>query len=151
MALASTVNLGFDSHGTHGRTEIISYIIACLLVTRETTCPQSCFLATAVVLSPVYTAVTWQWVYMSQYFFPCCVCIPAWSAASTLDCTIHAKAYRWIGAPLLHRAEDFLLPGLSTVWLHGITLLNYFATQACLWYFVKVCCRTNASELQEKF
>jgi hypothetical protein len=25
------------------------------------------FLATAVILSPVYTAVTWQWVYMSQY------------------------------------------------------------------------------------
>jgi hypothetical protein len=25
------------------------------------------FLATAIVLSPVYTAITWQWVYMSQY------------------------------------------------------------------------------------
>jgi hypothetical protein len=29
--------------------------------------PHSCSLATAAVLSPVYTAVTWQWVYMSQY------------------------------------------------------------------------------------
>jgi hypothetical protein len=36
------------------------------LVARET-CPQKCFLATAIVLSPVYTAVTLQWVYMSQY------------------------------------------------------------------------------------
>jgi hypothetical protein len=31
----------------------------------ETTCPQICSLATAVVFSLVYTAVTWQWVYMS--------------------------------------------------------------------------------------
>jgi hypothetical protein len=30
-------------------------------------CPQSCSLATALVLSTVYTAVTWQWVNMSQY------------------------------------------------------------------------------------
>jgi hypothetical protein len=37
-----------------------------VLVTGET-CPQSCSLATAVVLSPVYKAVTWRWVYMSQY------------------------------------------------------------------------------------
>jgi hypothetical protein len=29
--------------------------------------PQSRSLATAVVLSPVYAAGTWQWVYMSQY------------------------------------------------------------------------------------
>jgi hypothetical protein len=29
--------------------------------------PQSCSLAAAVVLSPVFTAVTSQWVYMSQY------------------------------------------------------------------------------------
>jgi hypothetical protein len=33
-------------------------------------CPQSCSLAKAVVLSPVYTAVTWQWVYISQYLPP---------------------------------------------------------------------------------
>jgi hypothetical protein len=33
-------------------------------------CPQSCSLATAVVMSPVYTAVTWQWVHMSQYVPP---------------------------------------------------------------------------------
>jgi hypothetical protein len=31
------------------------------------TCPQSCSLATDVLLSPVYTAVTWQWVYMSHH------------------------------------------------------------------------------------
>jgi hypothetical protein len=36
---------------------------------RGKTCPHSCSLATAVVLSPVYTAVTWRWVYMSQYWF----------------------------------------------------------------------------------
>jgi hypothetical protein len=43
-----------------------SSIIACSLVVGETTCPQSCSLATAVVLSLVYTAVSWQWIYMSQ-------------------------------------------------------------------------------------
>jgi hypothetical protein len=43
------------------RTENISSIIACSLVAGETACPQNCSLATAVVLSPVYTAVTWQW------------------------------------------------------------------------------------------
>jgi hypothetical protein len=52
------------SLGTH-RTENTASIIACSLVSRET-CPESCSLATAVVLSPVYTAVTWQWVYMSH-------------------------------------------------------------------------------------
>jgi hypothetical protein len=31
------------------------------------TCPKSCSLSTAVILSLVYTAVTWQWVYMSQH------------------------------------------------------------------------------------
>jgi hypothetical protein len=40
---------------------------ACSLVAGETTYPQSCSLATALVLLPAYTAVTWQWVYMSQY------------------------------------------------------------------------------------
>jgi hypothetical protein len=48
------------------RTENLSSIIACSLVAGETTCSQSCSLATAVVLSPVYTAVAWQSVYMSQ-------------------------------------------------------------------------------------
>jgi hypothetical protein len=42
------------------RTENHSSIIACSLAAIETRCPQSCSLATAVVLSPVYTAVTWQ-------------------------------------------------------------------------------------------
>jgi hypothetical protein len=36
-----------------------------------TTYPQSCSLATALVLSPVYTLVAWQWVYMSQYIRSC--------------------------------------------------------------------------------
>jgi hypothetical protein len=49
------------------RTENVFSIIACSLVAGKTTCPQSCSLATAVVLSPVYTAVTWQQVHMSQY------------------------------------------------------------------------------------
>jgi hypothetical protein len=40
--------------------------LLCTLVVGETS-PQSCFLATAFVLSPVYIAVTWQWVYLSQY------------------------------------------------------------------------------------
>jgi hypothetical protein len=49
------------------RTENVSSIIICSLVTGETTCSQSCSLATAVVLSPVYTTVTWHWVYIAQY------------------------------------------------------------------------------------
>jgi hypothetical protein len=40
-------------------TEHISFIIACSLVAGQTTCPQSCSLATILVLSPIYTAVTW--------------------------------------------------------------------------------------------
>jgi hypothetical protein len=47
-------------------TENISSIIMCSLVAEEM-CPQSCSLAMVVVLSPVYTAVNWQWVCMSQY------------------------------------------------------------------------------------
>jgi hypothetical protein len=48
------------------RRENVSSIIACSLVSGET-CPRSCFPATAVILSPVYTAVTWQCVYMSHH------------------------------------------------------------------------------------
>jgi hypothetical protein len=40
-------------------TENISSIIVSSLVAGET-CPRSCSLAAAVLLSPVYTAVTWQ-------------------------------------------------------------------------------------------
>jgi hypothetical protein len=43
-----------------------SSIIACSHVSGETTCPQGSFIATAFVLCPVYTAVTWQWVYMTH-------------------------------------------------------------------------------------
>jgi hypothetical protein len=48
------------------RTENIAFIIVCSLIAGEAMCPQSFSLAMAVVLSPVYTAVTWQWVYMSH-------------------------------------------------------------------------------------
>jgi hypothetical protein len=50
------------------RTENVSSIIACSLVGGETTCPQRSSLATVIVLSPVCTAVTWQWVYMLHYY-----------------------------------------------------------------------------------
>jgi hypothetical protein len=50
------------------RTENVSPIIACCLFDGETTCPHSCYLVTAVELSPVYRAVTWQWAYMSSNF-----------------------------------------------------------------------------------
>jgi hypothetical protein len=49
------------------RTENASPIIACSLVAGETTFPQSCSQATVVVRSSIYTALTWQWVYTSQY------------------------------------------------------------------------------------
>jgi hypothetical protein len=63
------LQLNVSGHGSYvtsslTRGENVSSIIACSLVDGET-CPQSCSLATAVVLSPVYTAVTWQWVFMS--------------------------------------------------------------------------------------
>jgi hypothetical protein len=45
----------------------VSSIIACSVVAWEATYPQSCSLATVVLLLPVYTVVTWQWVYMLQY------------------------------------------------------------------------------------
>jgi hypothetical protein len=40
---------------------------SCFQRVEKILCSRSCSLATAVVLSPVYTAVTWQWVYMSQH------------------------------------------------------------------------------------
>jgi hypothetical protein len=45
----------------------VSSIIACSFFAGETTRPQSCSIATALVLSTVNTSVTWQRVYMSQY------------------------------------------------------------------------------------
>jgi hypothetical protein len=47
------------------RTENLSSIIACSVVAGKT-CPHSCALTTAVVLSLVYTAVTRQWACMSH-------------------------------------------------------------------------------------
>jgi hypothetical protein len=46
--------------------ENVSSSIAYFLVAREM-CPQACSLAVAVELSPVYTGVTWKWVYITQY------------------------------------------------------------------------------------
>jgi hypothetical protein len=72
--VASHGSQGYDDgirphiHTGQHSTENVSSIIACSLVAGATTCPQRCSLATAVVLSPVYIAVTWQWVYMSQYY-----------------------------------------------------------------------------------
>jgi hypothetical protein len=69
LVLASAVSSGAENlfcrprHGSHGKR--FFFIIACSLVYGETTCAQSCSLATAVVVSPVYRAVAWQWVYMS--------------------------------------------------------------------------------------
>jgi hypothetical protein len=51
-------------------TENVSSIIACTHIAGETTCPQSCSLVTAIVVSPVYTAVTWQWVCIQYYGQP---------------------------------------------------------------------------------
>jgi hypothetical protein len=57
----------FDRYIALARTaQKTSSFIACSLISGETS-PQSCSLATAIVLSTVYTAVTWQWVYMSQH------------------------------------------------------------------------------------
>jgi hypothetical protein len=50
-------------HGPHRRS-LFHY---CVFSRYGEKFPQSCFLATAVVRSPVYTAVIWQWFYMSQY------------------------------------------------------------------------------------
>jgi hypothetical protein len=52
-------------------TENLFSIIANFVIGGETTCPQSCSLAMDIVLSPVYTAVTWQWVFMSKYDIVC--------------------------------------------------------------------------------
>jgi hypothetical protein len=60
-----TIHLFIDSSGTD-RIGNVSSIIAWSLVAGGT-CPQGCSLATAVLLSPVYTAVTWQWIDMPHY------------------------------------------------------------------------------------
>jgi hypothetical protein len=39
-------------------------LLRVLSLSGEQMCPQNCSLATAVVLSPIHTAVTWQWVYI---------------------------------------------------------------------------------------
>jgi hypothetical protein len=71
-------------------TETVSSIVACSLVAGVITCPQSCSLATAVLLSPFYTAVTWQRVYMSQYIR----IGPSYVAVLSIRCS-HDKLQGW--------------------------------------------------------
>jgi hypothetical protein len=88
------------------RTENVSTIIACSLVAGETRCLQSCSLATAVVLSPTYTATARQWIYKSQY-------IP--HALTHWNCVSARKIYLCV----LHgsRKKQQLLPSAnSTGW-----------------------------------
>jgi hypothetical protein len=54
----------YSQHGSHRKLLPCCLFFSC----RGTVCPQSCSLATTVVLSPVYTAVTWRWFYVSRYF-----------------------------------------------------------------------------------
>jgi hypothetical protein len=63
-ACAAGLALTYVNNMDHN--ENTSSIIACSLVAGETMCPESCSIATAVVLSPVYKAVTWQEVCMSH-------------------------------------------------------------------------------------
>jgi hypothetical protein len=72
-------------------TENVSSIIACSFVAREIVCPQSCSLATAVVLSPVYVAVTWQRVCMSQYL---------------TSHSIHGALHDLIKSCIMHRTQQ---------------------------------------------
>jgi hypothetical protein len=64
LTRCSTTSPLYSRHGSHRKYFSIT---ACFLFAGETF-PQSCFLVTALVLSPVYTIVTWQWVYRSQYY-----------------------------------------------------------------------------------
>jgi hypothetical protein len=63
--LQSNNNKYIHGAGTD-HTGNVSSIVACSLVAGETACPESHSLTVTVVLSPVYTAVTWQWLCMSQ-------------------------------------------------------------------------------------
>jgi hypothetical protein len=49
----------------HARKRLFHYCVFSRC--QGTTWTQSCSLATAFVLSPVYTVYTWQWIYMAQY------------------------------------------------------------------------------------
>jgi hypothetical protein len=67
-------------------------LLRVLSLTEGTLCPQSCSLATALVLSPVYTAVTCQWVCMSQY-------IQYTSGQQVRSCSIcigNAASFPWV-------------------------------------------------------
>jgi hypothetical protein len=60
------------SLGTN-HTENVFSIIACSFIAEVTARPQSCSQVTTVVLSPVYTVVTWQWVWCQNFSV-----IPRW-------------------------------------------------------------------------
>jgi hypothetical protein len=62
-----SVNYSFSLYNPARIAQKTSPIIACFVVAGET-CPQRCPLATAVVLSPVFTPVTCQWICTSQQF-----------------------------------------------------------------------------------
>jgi hypothetical protein len=72
------------------RLQKMSSIVVCFLIAGEM-CPQSCSLVMAVVLSPVYTAVIWYWVYMSEYFTDSNICLQGlshllvWSHQMTMN------------------------------------------------------------------
>jgi hypothetical protein len=65
MVTSAILRISYYSPSTDS-TENVSSIITCSPAAEET-CPQSCSLVAAVVLSPVYIAVIWQRIYMSQY------------------------------------------------------------------------------------
>jgi hypothetical protein len=113
----SIYNLGTD------RTENVSSIIACSIVAGATTCLQSCSLATAVILSPVYTAVTWQWIYMPQYTktlnseWVSTVCTDAIRNGFIYTCCTYTKTF-----PLCHILD--LQRTFSALSTHGLLLLK---------------------------
>jgi hypothetical protein len=71
----SDLRLSFSSPYTTRTAQKTSLPLLRILFAWKTTCPQSCFLATAVKFSLVYTVVTWQWVNMSQSFIRHCTLI----------------------------------------------------------------------------
>jgi hypothetical protein len=75
-------------HGPH-RKRLFHYRVFSRC--QEITCPQRCSLATAVVLWPVHAAVTWQWVYMSQYY--------------TEHCPL-SQLYTWLFLSVIRRTMD---------------------------------------------
>jgi hypothetical protein len=71
--------------------EIDSSVLVCSLVAGET-CPQIWSQATAAVLSFVYTAVTWQWVYVPQHVEKSPSLLPVQSQINP-DHTLHLVSF----------------------------------------------------------